>query len=85
VILLDDNDHSYEYVIRMLGDLFGYELTRAFRLAREVDTRGRVIVDTTTLERAEFKRDQIHAYGPDRLIARCSGSMSAVIEPAPED
>ena len=34
-------------------------------MACEVDTTGRVIVDTTTKERAELKRDQIHAYGPD--------------------
>jgi ATP-dependent Clp protease adaptor protein ClpS len=47
-----------------------------------VDTQGRVIVCTTSLERAELKRDQIHAYGPDPLIPRCQGSMSAVLEPA---
>ena len=27
--------------------------------------------------------DQIHAFGPDPLIPRCQGSMSAEIEPAP--
>jgi ATP-dependent Clp protease adaptor protein ClpS len=53
-------------------------------MATEVDTRGRVIVLTTTKEHAELKRDQIHACGADRLVARCRGSMSASIEPAPE-
>ncbi len=38
---------------------------------------------STTKERAEFKRDQIHAFGKDDLIARCQGSMSAIIEPCP--
>jgi ATP-dependent Clp protease adaptor protein ClpS len=47
-----------------------------------VDTRGRAIVLTTTLEHAELKRDQIHAYGPDPRIPRCKGSMTAEIEPA---
>jgi ATP-dependent Clp protease adaptor protein ClpS len=47
-----------------------------------VHTRSRVIVDTTSLERAELKRDQIHAYGPDPRLPRCAGSMSATIEPA---
>jgi ATP-dependent Clp protease adaptor protein ClpS len=42
-----------------------------------------VILDTTTLERAEFKRDQIHAFGRDWRIGRCEGSMSAAIEPVP--
>lgn len=83
VVLLDDDDHTYEYVIRMLRRLFGHTLEAAFRMAKEVDTTGRVIVDTTTKERAEFKRDQILAYGKDDLISRCQGSMSAVIEPCP--
>lgn len=82
VILLDDDDHTYEYVIRMLRSLFGYTDERSYQLARAVDTTGRVIVDTTTRERAEFKQEQIHGYGPDSRIPRCKGSMSAVIEPA---
>jgi ATP-dependent Clp protease adaptor protein ClpS len=65
----------------MLLDLFGYPLEKGFTMAKEVDTRGRVIVLTTTLEHAELKRDQIHAYGKDVLVADCQGSMSAVIEP----
>lgn len=82
VVLLDDNDHTYEYVVRMLQRLFGHTTSAAFQMAEEVDTSGRVIVDTTTLERAEFKRDQIHAYGADHRIEGCKGSMSATIEPA---
>ena len=83
VILLNDDDHSYEYVITMLQKLFGYPPEKGFLMAREVDTQGRVIVLTTTKEHAELKRDQIHAYGPDSAIPRCKGSMSAEIEPAP--
>ncbi len=83
VVLLDDDDHTYEYVIRMLMKLFGHPLERSYQMAREVDTEGRVIVETTTKERAEFKRDQIHAYGRDPLIERCKGSMQAIIEPCP--
>jgi len=82
VILLDDDDHSYEYVIHMLKVLFGHPPEKSYRMAVEVDTTGRVIVATTNLERAELKRDQIQAFGPDPLIPRCKGSMSATIEPA---
>jgi ATP-dependent Clp protease adaptor protein ClpS len=82
VILLDDNDHTYEYVIEMLMQLFGHSQLKAFKMACEVDFTGRVIVYTTSKERAEFKRDQIHAYGPDWRIPHCQGSMSAIIEPA---
>lgn len=83
VVLLNDDDHSYEYVIAMLQQLFGYPKEKGFLMAKEVDTSGRVIVLTTTKEHAELKRDQIHAFGPDPLIPRCQGSMSATIEPAP--
>ena len=51
-------------------------------MAVEVDTAGRVVVLTTHLEEAELKRDQIQAFGPDPLIPRCKGSMSATVEPA---
>jgi ATP-dependent Clp protease adaptor protein ClpS len=83
VVLLNDDDHSYDYVIIMLQQLFGHPPERGYQMAKEVDTSGRVIVLTTTMEHAELKRDQIHAFGPDPLIARCKGSMSATIEPAP--
>ena len=84
VVLLDDEDHSYDYVIEMLQKLFGHSAETAFQMACEVDKAGRVIVETTHLERAEMKRDQIHAYGADWRIPRCRGSMSAEIEPVDE-
>src|SRR5260370_26954432 len=83
VILLNDDDHSFEYVIAMLQRLFGHPAEKGYQMAEEVHTRGRVIVMTTALEVAELKRDQIHAFGPDPLIPRCVGSMSAKVEPAP--
>jgi len=82
VILLNDDDHSYDYVIEMLGVLFAHPAEKAMEMAKEVDREGRVIVLTTHKEMAEFKRDQIHAYGADSRVATCKGSMSAIIEPA---
>jgi ATP-dependent Clp protease adaptor protein ClpS len=82
VILLNDDDHSFEYVIGMLQKLFGHPAEKGAQMAKEVHENGRVIVDTTSKERAEFKQEQIHAFGPDKAIPRCKGSMSAEIEPA---
>jgi ATP-dependent Clp protease adaptor protein ClpS len=84
VILLNDDDHTYDYVIAMLQQLFGYPREKGELMAKEVDTTGRVIVLTTTKEHAELKRDQIHAFGADPQLPRSKGSMSAMIEPAPE-
>ena len=82
VVLLDDEDHSYEYVIFMLKKIFGHPVEKGYEMAKEVDDTGRVVVLTTHLEEAELKRDQIHAFGPDPLIPRCKGSMSATVEAA---
>ena len=82
VVLLDDDEHSFEYVVRMLRTIFGHPLRRGFKMAMQVHMTGRVIVATTNLEQAELKRDQIHGFGPDPLIPRCKGSMSATVEPA---
>jgi ATP-dependent Clp protease adaptor protein ClpS len=81
VVLWDDSDHTYEYVQLMMQDLFRMPLARGLLVAKEVDHSGRAICLTTTLEHAELKRDQIHAYGADFRIPRCKGSMSATIEP----
>jgi ATP-dependent Clp protease adaptor protein ClpS len=82
VILWNDEDHTYHYVIWMLKELFGYPEEKGYQIAKTVDTQGQAVVITTTKEHAELKRDQIHAYGKDDLIAGCKGSMRASIEPA---
>ena len=80
VILWNDDDHTYEYVIEMMRKLFGHPEEKGFLIAKEVDKQGKAICLTTTLEHAELKRDQIHAYGPDARSAKSAGSMSATIE-----
>ncbi len=84
VVLWDDDEHTYEYVIRMMKELFGHPSEKGAQIAEQVDKLGKAVCLTTTKEHAELKRDQIHAYGRDPLIARCQGSMSATIEPLPE-
>ena len=82
VVLLDDNDHTYDYVIEMLGKVFGHNEGLAFKMAQEVDHTGRSIVCTTHREHAELKRDQIHGFGCDIRLSRSKTSMRAIIEPA---
>jgi ATP-dependent Clp protease adaptor protein ClpS len=81
VILLDDDDHTYDYVIEMLMDIFGHTMRKAYEMACEVDAKKRVIVDTTHKERAEHRKQQIESYGADWRMPDCKGSMSATIEP----
>ena len=82
VILLNDDDHTYDYVVEMLRKVFGFSESRAFSHAVEVDTKGVTILLTCELEKAEHKRDLIHSYGPDWRLPRSRGSMAAIVEPA---
>jgi len=84
VVLLDDDDHTYDYVIEMLQKIFIFTGEQALRHAEEVDAHGRTALITCELPEAEFGRDQIHAYGPDWRLPRSKGPMSAVIEPVGE-
>ena len=82
VILVNDESHSYEYVICMLAAVFGFSGQKAFQKAKEVDTSGRVILITTSQEHAELKQEFVHNFGPDPLVPGCKGSMTCDIEPA---
>jgi ATP-dependent Clp protease adaptor protein ClpS len=82
VVLLDDDDHTYDYVVEMLQKLFIFSQEQAYGHAVDVDTHGRTVLLTCALPEAEYARDQIHGYGPDWRMPRSKGSMSAVIEPA---
>ena len=82
VVLLDDDEHTYDYVIEMLQKLFLFSQAKAFRHAVEVDTAGRSVLMTCELSEAEFARNQIHSYGADWRMPNSKGSMRAIIEPA---
>ena len=80
VMLWDSDDHTFDYVEKMLRELFGHEKQQCEQIAKQVDEDGRAVVLTTTREHAELKRDQIHAYGKDHLEGS-KGSMWSTIEP----
>ena len=82
VVLLDDEDHTYEYVVEMLMRLLRHSRETAWKMAWEVDHQGRSIVYTTNKEQAEHKRSQIQSHGADHRLSRSKGSMSAVVEKA---
>lgn len=84
VVLLDDQDHTFEYVIRMMQTVFGHSSEQAQRIADDVHRKKRAVCTRVHKELAELKRDQILAFGRDPLIMDCRGSMSAIIEPAGE-
>jgi ATP-dependent Clp protease adaptor protein ClpS len=82
VIILNDDEHTFDYVIEMLQAVFKISYAAAFDHTMEADSTGSSIVLTTNLEEAEGKRDQVHAYGPDWRMPNSRGSVAALVEPA---
>ena len=81
VLLWNDDDHTFDYVIRMMKNLFGHPRERGMVIAQEVHEKGKAVCLTTTMEHAELKRDQIHAFGADAQATNSKGSMWSTIEP----
>ena len=85
VILHNDDDHTFQYVIDLLMKLFAYPLEKAFVLTTQVHTQGKSIVWSGTLELAELKRDQVHGFGPDFYATKkVEFPLGVTIEPLPE-
>jgi ATP-dependent Clp protease adaptor protein ClpS len=82
VVLINDADHSYNYVTTLLREVFKVPVPKAVELAAAVSKTGRAVCMTTHKEHAEFKRDQVQTFGKDTLIEGCPGSMTAVLEEA---
>ncbi|MCB1179558.1 MAG: ATP-dependent Clp protease adaptor ClpS [Leptospiraceae bacterium] len=80
VVLWDDDDHTYDYVIEMLMEVCGKSIEEAFFHAVEVDTEKKTIIFTGEFEHAEHVHDRIINYGPDPRMPKCKGSMTATLE-----
>jgi ATP-dependent Clp protease adaptor protein ClpS len=65
VVVLNDDDHTFDYVIQTFMKVFNYEFEKCFKLAQMIHEEGRAIVWVGSLEVAELKRDQIKSAGPD--------------------
>lgn len=82
VIILNDDDHTYEYVVMMLTQLFKKTTDAAIQHAVEIDKKGQSTIVTVPKEVAELRQEQVHAFGPDMFMSRSAGPMTCIIEPA---
>lgn len=84
VILENDDHHSMEFVIAVLGKALGYSLERSFQLMMQAHTTGRAVVWTGPREVAELKADQIHSFSETRERDGAQlGPLGCSVEPAP--
>jgi len=82
VVILNDEEHTFEYVIDLLIKLFAHALPVAEKLTWEIHNRGRAVVYTTHKEKAELKREQVVTYGADPRMSSSKGPLGCYIEPA---
>lgn len=85
VIILNDEEHTFDYVIELLGKLFAHPLQTSIELTWRIHLTGRAVVYTTHKEKAELKRDQVLSYGADPRMSISKGPLGCYIEPAPAD
>jgi ATP-dependent Clp protease adaptor protein ClpS len=85
VVILNDEEHTFDYVIDLLTKLFRHSLPTAEGLTWRIHSTGRAVVYTTHKEKAELKRDQVLAWGPDPRMSVSKGPLGCYIEPAPTD
>ena len=65
VVVINDDEHTFQYVIECFRKVFKYTKEKCYKLAEEIHTNGRTIVWSGSLEVAELKRDQIRSVGTD--------------------
>lgn len=88
VILVNDEEHSYEFVIALIQEVFKKDFEEAFQLTKSVDMSGSAVITVCSKERAELYQQQVHAWGADPsmiLTGRAStGPIQCSIEPIGE-
>jgi len=80
VVLFDDEEHSYDYVVEMLTHCCEMSREAAFRCAFEVDMTGRTIVFHGDFDECKTVCDKILTYGPDHRLPQSMSSMNAEVQ-----
>ena len=85
VIVENDEEHTFQYVIEILQRICGHTLEEATVLTVKVHVTGRAVVWTGTMEVAELKRDQIKGMGTDFYARQpVTYPLGVFIEPMPQ-
>lgn len=82
VIVHNDDDHTYEYVVELFGKVFRYDRNKCHTLAMEIHYKGKSLVWSGSLEVAELKQEQLQSGGKDHYSARnVDYPLNVTIEP----
>ena len=80
MILYNDEEHTYDYVVEMLSQACGLTREKAFRCAVEVDLTGRTIVFYGSRAACTGVVSKVRAYGPDHRLPQSMSSMNAEVQ-----
>jgi ATP-dependent Clp protease adaptor protein ClpS len=84
VVVLNDDLHTFDYVVLTFQKVFGYAPERCFQLAMQIHEQGRGIVWSGPKEVAELKRDLVRSAGPDVFASKkVDWPLGCEIEPLP--
>jgi ATP-dependent Clp protease adaptor protein ClpS len=82
VVLLNDDDHTMDFVVEVLSKVFGYKLERCVQLTLLAHVSGRSVIWTGTKELAELKVEQVTSLH-EKQDGTDIGPLGCDIEPAP--
>lgn len=77
IIFLNDDYHSFQFVIYVMVTLFRKEFEQAFELTKMIHETGQAIVTTCPKERAELYLEQVSS-----MKEGDKGAIGCVMEPA---
>jgi ATP-dependent Clp protease adaptor protein ClpS len=80
VVLFNDEEHTYDYVVEMLTSVCKLSRENAFRCAVEVDMTGKTIVFYGTRADCETTCSKILSFGPDHRLPQSMASMNAEVQ-----
>lgn len=65
IIVYNDDDHTFEYVVELFAEVLRYHAQKCVDLAIRIHKEGRTIVWNGTKELGELKIEQLRNGGPD--------------------
>ena len=84
VIVFNDNEHTFQYVVETFTKVFGYPMEKSYILASQIHHQGKGIVWSGVREVAELKLDQLRSAGRDfNGIRAVESPLRAIVEPLP--
>ena len=83
VLIMNDDDHSMDFVVDVLRKVFGYPLEKSFELMLNAHETGCSVVWTGPKEVAELKAEQISTFHEkNERTGKNLGPLGVRIEPA---